>query len=260
MAPKSAASKRKGPATPSPPTPLVLYKRALAAVKSWSPLCSETCDTEALTCLTACISQLQTRMGIQLRPQEETEVAASEAPATSTAANGTAQDSNVAGVPGAVVAAAAAAGQDGGISAGLAAALRQAEALAAAVGTGEDSKEEEEKDGCASSSGGASPYVAVVRHSLDLDLEDWEEEPGFLLASAHLELGKLLGRMWPRRWRCERAHLRAALALFPACVAARLALAQALLARSDHPSDLQQAEGLLAGALSTAERLAGGSG
>lgn len=99
-----------------------------------------------------------------------------------------------------------------------------------------------------------------VRHSLDLELGDEEDDEGraFLLAACHTELGRLMGRMWTRRagartepgaWpgvgaaaaeggaqqgavaaspgaAGEVAHLRAALALFPDYVAGSLALAQ----------------------------------
>ncbi len=99
-----------------------------------------------------------------------------------------------------------------------------------------------------------------VRHSLDLELGDEEEDEGraFLLAACHMELGRMMGRMWtrragartePRAWpeagsgaaegrgqqgmaaaapgaAGEVAHLRATLALFPDYVAGSLALAQ----------------------------------
>ncbi|PNH06875.1 hypothetical protein TSOC_006722 [Tetrabaena socialis] len=41
---------------------------------------------------------------------------------------------------------------------------------------------------------GAQSYGAVVRHSLDLELDDWEDEPGFLLACAHFETGERVPR------------------------------------------------------------------
>ncbi|EFJ45845.1 hypothetical protein VOLCADRAFT_118201 [Volvox carteri f. nagariensis] len=74
---------------------------------------------------------------------------------------------------------------------------------------------------------GMASYSGVVRHSLDLDLGDWQDEPGFLLASAHLEIGRLLGRMFPRKELLEQLHLEAALKLFPDFVAAGAALGQA---------------------------------
>ncbi|GIL52264.1 hypothetical protein Vafri_8177 [Volvox africanus] len=107
---------------------------------------------------------------------------------------------------------------------------------------------------------GMASYSAKVRHSLDLDLEDWQDEPGFLLASCHLEIGKLLGRMFPRREVAEQHHLEAALALFPDFVAAGLALGQALMARADHRYQLVEAEARLKTALAAAEALASGSG
>ncbi|KXZ43904.1 hypothetical protein GPECTOR_78g92 [Gonium pectorale] len=232
MAPKGGKAQRKAATAPSP---LALYKRALTAIRNWSPLASAASDTEALTALAECCLRLQSKLGLAV-PAPEPQAGEAAAAAT----NGTNG---------------AASGGSGGCDDELAAVWP----VLAALDPGMDR------------------YTAIVRHSLDLDLDDWEDEPGFLLASAHLELGasmraalvaavgaepgKLLGRMWPRREAASLRHLAAARGLFPDFVAARVASAQvwALLARAHSQEDLHTAEQLLAAALATAERLAGSS-
>ncbi|KAG2486024.1 hypothetical protein HYH03_015337 [Edaphochlamys debaryana] len=211
------APKSSKPKKASAATPLALYKRGLTAMRGWSPLTSAASDTEALTALTAAARGLQARMGF---------AAASDANGDADMTNGHA--------------AAAPDGEQTAVAPELAAALAAVDGLAAGMASyGESDRTE----------------GLPVRHSVDLGLDDWEEEPAFLLASVHLALGQLLGRMFPRREAQELAQLRAALALFPAFVGGRLALAQALLARSDSVSDLTEAEALLCGAVATAARL-----
>lgn len=123
-------------------TPLVLYRRALTAIKGWSPTNNTAADVEAISALTACCAALQAKLGLAAA------TASPDAGATAVAANSDGSSS-------------------GAAAAGLEPALAGLEGL--------------EK--------GMASYGACVKHNLDLDFEDWEDEPGFLLACAHLELG-----------------------------------------------------------------------
>ncbi|GLC40893.1 hypothetical protein PLESTB_000011700 [Pleodorina starrii] len=253
MAPKGGAAKRKGAAAPSAATPLSLYKRGLSAIRGWSPLTSGRSDAEALTALAAAARLLQTRMGLA-PPPPPPPPAAPAAAAAAAAPDVDVEMANGNGSGNGNGCCTNGGTSDGGGGGGKATAPPSAAAAAAVDPLAAVWPELE------ALAAGMASYGPVVRHSLDLDLEDWQDEPGFLLASCHLEIGKLLGRMFPRREAGEAAHLGAALELFPDFVAAGVALGQALLARADTPSHLQQAEMRLRAALDTAERLAGGGG
>ncbi|WIA10512.1 hypothetical protein OEZ85_010701 [Tetradesmus obliquus] len=93
----------------------------------------------------------------------------------------------------------------------------------------------------------------TAAHSLDLEL--CLDEPAFLLASTHLQLGLL----YRRQDRLQEAvqQLQHSLKYFPRFVAAHSALGQVLKASAASQDELQQAEAHLQRAIAAAEQLAG---
>ncbi|GLI68215.1 hypothetical protein VaNZ11_012559, partial [Volvox africanus] len=292
-------SKRKGSAVvPSAPTPLSLYKRGLSAVRSWTPLNSARADAEALIALASSVQMLQARMGYTLLQQQQQQPPATQSITTNTttATAGTAVATGCVPSGQAVeIANGSSSSQqhdehhhhhhhhlegEERLSPFVEWSSQEPSGRAKECGNraagqmngasrsgGDDTSQHDRPDpllvvwmALEALAPGMASYSAKVRHSLDLDLEDWQDEPGFLLASCHLEIGKLLGRMFPRREVAEQRHLEAALVLFPDFVAAGLALGQALMARADHPDQLVEGEVRLKTALAAAEALTSGSG
>ena len=204
------------------PRPLASYKAAQRAIKSYRR--GNDTDEAALAALAGCISSLEAQHA-SIKQQLATV-------APWQWDNNSGRD------------AAAASPEDAAPDAkrrkAEAAAAAEAVAAAAAAAAGAD----------ATAAAGAAGAAGLVEHSFDLELGD----PAFLAASALLSLGLL--REARGDIQAAAAALDAALALFPAFIAARVAAARVALADAGDAAGLQVVEDHLSAAVDSARALA----